>query len=124
MPDTAGEFEDLLVRARGGDREALAQLATKYEPKVRLVARVLLGPALRTHLDSLDLVQSVHKSLLIGLRQNRFDLATPENLMALALTLVRRKVARQWRRIRRQQRPPTGEGGTLADVLTSLSHPH
>jgi RNA polymerase sigma-70 factor (ECF subfamily) len=93
----------------------------EYEPKVRLVARVLLGPALRPYLDSVDLVQSVHRSLLLGLRQDKFSVAGPENLMALALTLVRRKVARQWRRAQRQRRP--GDAGGLAEILTSLSSP-
>src|SRR5689334_16793890 len=92
VPDTADDFAALLARARRGDREALEQLARQYEPKLRLVARVLLGPALRPYLDSLDLVQSVHKSLLVGLRQDKFAINTPENLLALALTLVRRKV--------------------------------
>src|SRR5262249_50317731 len=73
------------------------------------------------YLDSIDLVQSVHRSLLLGLRQDRFAVATPENLMALALTLVRRKVARQWRRAQRQRRP--GDAGGLAQLLTSLSSP-
>src|SRR5258708_3834180 len=97
MPDATGEFTALLARARGGEQEALLQLVRQYESKVRLVARVLLGPALRPYLDSVNLVQSVHRSLLLGLRQDKFDVSTPENLLALALTLVRRKVARQWR---------------------------
>jgi RNA polymerase sigma-70 factor (ECF subfamily) len=119
------EFAALLERGRQGDRGALAQLARQYEPKVRLVARVLLGPALRPYLDSVDLVQSVHKSLLLGLRQDKFDISNPENLIALALTLVRRKVARQWRHLRRQQRLDAGPGeaDALAQLLTSLSSP-
>jgi RNA polymerase sigma-70 factor (ECF subfamily) len=125
MPETANEFTALLARARGGDHEALAELVRQYEPKVRLVARVLLGPALRPYLDSLDLVQSVHRSVLLGLRQNKFAFDSAENLMALALTLVRRKAARQWRRLKRQQRLDAGPGetGGLAQVLTSLSSP-
>src|SRR5439155_1823730 len=92
---------------------------------VRIVARVLIGPALRPYLDSMDLVQSVHKSLMVGLRLDEFDLSAPENLLALATTMVRRKVARQWRRHRRQKR---GEGvgaeaGELADVLALLASP-
>src|SRR5262245_61873842 len=121
MSESSSEFTDLLARARGGDREALHQLARDYEPKLRLVARVLLGPALRPYLDSVDLVQSVHRSLLLGLRQDKFAVAGPENLMALALTLVRRKVARQWRRAQRQRRQGGADG--LAEVLTSLSSP-
>jgi len=103
----------------------MTQLAQQYEFKVRLVARYLLGPALRPYLDSMDLVQSVHRTLMLGLRQNKFAISSPENLMALALTLVRRKAARQWRHAQRQQRLDGGAGKTssLSHVLTSLSSP-
>lgn len=123
MPDTPEEFTTLLARARKGDQEALTQLMKQYESKVRLVARVLLGPALRPYLDSLDLVQSVHRSLLVGLRQDKFKLSTPDHLIALTLTMVRRKVARQWRHLQRQKRLDGGshETGSLGDVLISLS---
>src|SRR5262249_50078372 len=104
---------------------ALLDLAQQYEFKVRLVARYLLGPALRPYLDSMDLVQSVHRSLLLGLRQDKFDISTPEKLMALALTLVRRKAARQWRRLQRQRRleSASSEKSNLPQLLTSLSCP-
>jgi RNA polymerase sigma factor (sigma-70 family) len=123
MPETGGDFAVLLARARGGDREALDQLVRDYEPRLRLVARVLLGPALRPYLDSVDLVQSVHRSLLLGLRDQKFSLETPENLLALALTLVRRKVARHWRRLQRQQRLSTESPADLAGVLTAWTSP-
>jgi RNA polymerase sigma-70 factor (ECF subfamily) len=122
MPDTADEFTALLDRARRKDPEALAQLVRSYESKLRLVARVLLGPALRPYLDSVDLVQSVHRSLLVGLRDDKFALAGPEQLLALALTIVRRKVARQWRHNQRQRRlaNETSPGANLPDLLLSL----
>lgn len=125
MADTAEEFGPLLARARQGDQEALAQLVRQYEFKVRLVARYLLGPALRPYLDSVDLTQSVHRSLIVGLRQDKFDLPRPENLMALALTMVRRKVARKWRHLQRQKRLDSGEsaGGNLSQLLTTLAAP-
>ena len=126
MPEIAGDFATLLARARGGDRAALDELARTYEPKVRLVARVLLGPALRPYLDSVDLVQSVHKSLLLGLRDQKFAFDTSDDLLALAITLVRRKVARHWRRLQRQQRL-SGAGdqrADLANLLTGLGHAH
>ena len=56
MPDATTEFTALLTRARGGDQDALAELVREYEAKVRVVAHVLLGPALRPYLDSIDLV--------------------------------------------------------------------
>jgi RNA polymerase sigma-70 factor (ECF subfamily) len=125
MAESASEFTALLARARNGDQAALTHLLRQYEAKVRLVARVLLGPALRPYLDSLDLVQSVHRTLLAGLRQEKLAITAPDHLIALALTLVRRKVARQWRRLQRQRRldRQPGETGSLANVLTSLSSP-
>jgi RNA polymerase sigma-70 factor (ECF subfamily) len=125
MPRASDEYAALLQQARGGDTAALAALAQEYEPEVRIVARVLLGPALRPYLDSMDLVQSVHKSLLLGLRGDRFDVSSPERLVALALTLVRRKVARHWRHLRRQQRLSKGPVASpdLVEQLTSLSRP-
>jgi RNA polymerase sigma factor (sigma-70 family) len=92
-----------------------------------MVARMRLGAALRPHLDSIDLVQSVHRSLLIGIRENRFDISSPQKLIALALTIVRRKVARQWRHLKRQQRlshaNEDDSSEPLVDVLVSLQSP-
>jgi RNA polymerase sigma-70 factor (ECF subfamily) len=125
MADAPDDFAQLLERARRGEGDALARLVGQYEAKVRLVARYLLGPALQPYLDSVDLVQSVHRTLLVGLREDKFDLSTPENLMALALTLVRRKVARQWRRLQRQQRLESGAASSanLPELLSSLCSP-
>jgi RNA polymerase sigma factor (sigma-70 family) len=117
------EFRELLQRGRQGDQEALTLLVQQYEREVRLMARVLLGPALRPYLDSVDLVQSVHRSLLIGLHGGRFDFTSPQDLLALALTMVRRKVARHWRHLQRQKRLESSvtDGQNLPDVLISLS---
>lgn len=114
-------FADLLQLARTGDEAALEQLARTYEADVRIAARVHLGPALRPYLDSLDLVQSVHRSLLLGLRNDKFDVTNPGSLIALALTMVRRKVSRQWRRHRRQLRFEPASADQPIDVLTTLS---
>ncbi len=121
--DAAASFADLLARGREGDAAALDALARQYEPEVRLVARLRLGPALRPYLDSMDLVQSVHRSLLVGLKQNKYELKEPGNLIALALTIVRRKAARHWRRLQKQDRPSDGassEANTPA-VLRNLT---
>ena len=126
MPESPGDFATLLTQARGGDRSALESLVRQYEPKLRLVARVLLGPALRPYLDSMDLVQSVHRSLLMGLRNQKFTFEKPDDVLALAVKLSRRKAARQWRRLQRQQRL-SGDGNAATDIvelLASLSQPH
>ena len=40
------------------------------------------------------------KSLILGLRDNKYDVSSPQNLLALAVTMVRHKAARLWRRMR------------------------
>ncbi len=106
-----------------GDRDAQELICQKYETQVRIVARVLLGPLLRPYLDTADVMQSVHRSLLVGLRDNKFDIASPEKLVALACTIVRRKVARKWRTHRHQTRFDLSDLPVdLLDTLNSLAH--
>jgi RNA polymerase sigma-70 factor (ECF subfamily) len=92
----------LFKRVQEGDEIALAALVEQYGPVLRRVARSLLGPALRSHLDSLDLVQSVHRILLVCLREHKLELDSPEHLLGLALTLIRRRVARHWRQLKQE----------------------
>ncbi len=123
-------FAELMTRASAGDLEAQLQICRQYEQQVRIVARVLLGTLLRPHLDTMDLMQSVHKSLLLGIRDQRFDISSPEKLVSLACTIVRRKVARKWRSHRRQVRLNNGDSasgdndGGMMNLLYSLSGGH
>ena len=103
------EFAALLARVRQKDTEALAQLIRLYETDVRIAARVRLGAALRPYLDEVDVVQSVHRSLISGLNKDKFDFSSPEKLVALAVTLVQRKIARHWRHLKRQARVESGD---------------
>jgi RNA polymerase sigma-70 factor (ECF subfamily) len=96
------QFGKLLAGVRDGDEQSAAELVARFEGIVRRRARRLLGPALRVHLDSVDIAQSVNRTLLIGLRRAAFSISTPEELTRLALTLVRRKVARHWRKHKRE----------------------
>ena len=110
MNATAGDdFQDLLARARAGDASAMGELAARYEREVRLVARIQLSAALRPYVDSVDLTQSVHMTVMAGLRDEKFDISSPEKLVALAVTVARRKIARHWRRLKRQQRLSRGD---------------
>jgi RNA polymerase sigma-70 factor (ECF subfamily) len=123
MAEVADDFALLVERVRLGDVEALAELTGRYESEVQVAARVLVGRGLRSHLDPADLVQSVHHILLQGLRQNKFELSSPQQLVGLAVTMVRREVARHWRRLQRQQTFDPQQGGTRGrlDLLTCLS---
>jgi RNA polymerase sigma-70 factor (ECF subfamily) len=55
---------------------------------------------------------------MVGLRGNKFDISTPNNLIALAMTIVQRKIARHWRHVQRQRRL---ESGVCGDLLPDLS---
>jgi RNA polymerase sigma-70 factor (ECF subfamily) len=125
MSEPAEAFAILLERARQGDEEALVRFIQEYEAELRIIVRVRLGPALRPYLDSMDLVQSVHRVLLLGLRQGRFVLSGPAQLRNLAAKIARNKVAVEWRRHQRQERLERGEpfSGPLAPLLTSLCSP-
>ncbi len=114
---SSAHLATLLDRVRAGAEPALTELLPHYEPRLRIAAHVLLGPLLRPSMDSVDLVQSVHRVLLPGLREGKFDLSSPEQVLALALTIIRRKVARSWRRVQREQipRPQHRENGQAAD---------
>ncbi len=118
MPDTpAPDFAETLRLAADGDPSALQKLVAEYEPKVRIVARVLLGPALRPYLDSADLAQSVHMSIVAGIRDERFRLTGPDDLIGLAVTVLRRKAAKQWRHLQRQRRL-SGDGSRAKDDIS------
>ena len=96
-------FAALYERATAGDQDALGELVRHYESEICIVARVRLGSAMRGQLDTVDIVQSVHGSLMRGLRQGRFDVSSPQKLIALAQTIVRRKIARKWRSLKREE---------------------
>jgi RNA polymerase sigma factor (sigma-70 family) len=96
-PAPTSEFLDLVNRVKAGDDSAMTQLTEKYGPAMRRTARELIGKSLQSHLDSVDLVQSVQLILWLGLRTNKFSLESPENLLGLAKTLIKRKVARYCR---------------------------
>src|SRR5262245_61452206 len=122
MDESSADFASLMDRARTGDQEAFAELVRRYEPEVRIVVRVLLGPALRPHLDKSDVLQSVHRTLLRTLRARELAITSPQQLVGLAVQMARRKVARKWRQVRRQQR--MGEAidtsESLPEFLTTL----
>lgn len=106
------DLSELLERIRCGDEAALMQLLQRYEAQLRVAARVLLGSKLRAQLDSLDLVQSVHRVLLPGLRAGKYDVSSLDKLLALARTVLRHKVIRNWRRVQCEQ---ASKNGKLAD---------
>ena len=111
---STSRFQQLLLRARNGDDQALESLINEYESELIKVVKSRLGKSLRPYLDSVDLVQSVHKSVLLGIRDQKFDVNSPQHLVRLAALIVRRKIARHWRKNQRQQRLEN-QNGNLCD---------
>jgi RNA polymerase sigma factor (sigma-70 family) len=107
-PETPEPLSTLLARVRTGDETALTAVLQQYETRLRLAAHALIGPALRTQMDTFDLVQSVHRALLPGLRDGKYDIAEPEQLVALALTVIRNKLVSKWRHLRPEHEQRAG----------------
>lgn len=101
MSEPDYNFAELLAKVRTGDELAAAQLVHRYERAVLRFVRRRLGNSMRVALDSMDIMQSVHRSLLIGLRNDKFQFSNSQQLLALAVVMVQRKVARKWRTMKR-----------------------
>src|SRR5262245_52132798 len=92
-------FRDLLRRVRAGDQEAARELALRYEPAIRGAAR---GPlhdlGLRNLLDSMDICQAVLVNFFVRAADGRFELAEPDELLRLFVTMARNEVLDESRR--------------------------
>jgi RNA polymerase sigma-70 factor (ECF subfamily) len=65
---------------------------TAYEPYLRAVVRRQLPRRLRPKFDSIDVVQSVWAELFSGFRQGNWQFASPAQLQAFLVTVVRRRL--------------------------------
>lgn len=115
-PDPSKQETDFWLRLRDADEAALAAIVKEYEVEIRRAATMRIGPLLRPHLDSVDLVQSVYITLLKGLRGDKFHIAGPQELVALSAEIIRRKVAQVWKRLKRRTELNTNLTGTREDA--------
>lgn len=92
MNGSQAAFEDLLLRARAGDRAAMGELYAQYSEPVRRVVRRRLNPLLRRRYDSCDFVQSVWTSFVqLELTDQAF--ATPDDFVAYLAAMAANKIA-------------------------------
>ncbi|MFG0289983.1 MAG: ECF-type sigma factor [Rhodopirellula sp. JB044] len=105
MELTLEQFAELLEQVRDGDEEATTILWERYfQPLVRL-AGTRLPKNLRRTGDEEDIALSAFHSFIAGIRRDQFpDLAGPDNLWGLLITLTSRKVNAHLRRQTRQKR--------------------
>lgn len=99
------QFAELLDSVREGDEQATTVLWERYfQPLVRL-AGTRLPKNLRRTGDEEDIALSAFHSFIAGIRRDQFpDLAGPDNLWGLLITLTSRKVHAHLRRQTRQKR--------------------
>jgi RNA polymerase sigma-70 factor (ECF subfamily) len=122
-PDT----RDLLGRLRAGDAAAAVELVRRYEPEVKRAIRVrLTDPRLRRVLDTLDVCQSVMGNFFVRVAAGQFDLDSPQQVLALLVTMARNKVldhARRQQAGRRDQRRVGHGDDALAAVADDAAGP-
>jgi RNA polymerase sigma factor (sigma-70 family) len=118
-----GSFADFIRRIRAGDAEAAAELVQRYEPAIRMEARLrLTDPRLYRLLDSMDICQSVLGSFFLRAASGQYSLDSPEQLLKLLVAIARKKVAFQARRQaaqRRDYRREVAIGPASRDVAAS-----
>jgi RNA polymerase sigma-70 factor (ECF subfamily) len=98
-----GGIRELLARIKNGDEDAVRELLTQYETKVRLVVRRQLPRILRSRFDSLDFLQSVWGSFFHKIRTGPNDLEEEQNLITFLAWAARNKVIDQYRRATSQK---------------------
>jgi RNA polymerase sigma factor (sigma-70 family) len=115
-------FRDLLCRVRTGDQRAATDLVRRLEPELRRAVRVRLGdPRLRRVVDSVDVCQSVLANFFVRVRLGEFDLARPEHLLHLLMTMTRNKLHDRRRRQQAQKRDQRRVEGQADGDLDALA---
>lgn len=92
---------DLLERVRGGDRQAAAEFAMRYAPLLRRRIAGKLGPQLRRHFDSMDILSTVLRRLDVFVDDRRLAATTEEEFWALMLRIAQNAMVDKARTLRR-----------------------
>jgi RNA polymerase sigma-70 factor (ECF subfamily) len=115
-------FRDLWDRVRAGDAQAAADLVRQFEPLIRHEVRLrMTDPRLTRADDSADICQSVRASFFARAACGQFDLAGPDDLICLLLTMARNKVASKARRLRARPADHHVDEGVDVQDLVSVS---
>jgi len=104
-----GASQSLLDAARAGSEQAKEALLARYAGRLLALIRLRMGPSLRAHLESQDLLQAT--LLKSYSRLNDFRGGDPAALMAWLAAIARHEVADQVDFQRRQRRDLARETG-------------
>lgn len=107
--------EDLIQKIQAGDRDAWKGFLERYRDEMLFAVRARLGPGLRAHLESEDILQSV---LLEAIGEvNAFERRAPGSLGGFIATLIGRKIKDRADTFAAQKRRGTIPLGEEADRL-------
>jgi RNA polymerase sigma-70 factor (ECF subfamily) len=95
-PVPAVDVERLLRSAREGDRERLGRLLDRYRAYLTLLARLQVGPGLRSKIDDSDIVQETFLQAHRAFAQ--FEGGTESELVAWLRQILASRVVKQVRR--------------------------
>jgi RNA polymerase sigma factor (sigma-70 family) len=125
-PSGENPFIGYITRLRAGDASALEELVARYEPVIRLEARMRLrAPHLRAVLDSMDICQSVLKSFFTRAAAGQFSIDRPEDLNRLLVQMACNKSKEAARKEQAQKRDGrrTARLGEDTDGLAGAADP-
>jgi len=101
-------FSDLIQLVQQGDANAFKAVMERYGDAIRREIRFILRDSrLRVCVGESDVLQSVALRFFVGMRDDQFDVRTPEDLVGLLKGIARNRVAelvRFWQAQRRDLR--------------------
>jgi RNA polymerase sigma-70 factor (ECF subfamily) len=112
------EFLALVDDARSGDADAATEFVARYEPELRRYVRIWLTDSrLGRFVDSVDICQSILGRFFVGFFAGKYELRSPEQLIALLLRMAKNEVCDQ---IRKQRAARRGGGAAQTSALAPL----
>ena len=115
-PALGPSLNDLVVRMRAGDRDAVAEFVTVFGPLVRRRVRGKLNPGMRRLFDSQEILSTLSRRLDRYVRAGRVEAASEPQLWALVFKMVDAALVDKVRIIRRL-RHVEGEDSPFAQTL-------
>ncbi len=103
------DSDDLIDRCRRGDDDAARRLFDAYVDRLIPLAKRRISQRLASRIDPEDVIQSVFRTFFARLKDDRFDLATQDDLFRLLVRITVHKTLRSIAHHRAAKRDPNLE---------------
>ena len=94
-------IEELLLRMRGGDREAAAVFLMRYETRIRRRIRGKLGPSIRRLFDSMEILSTLGRRLDLYVMSGRVQADDESQMLGLLFKMAENALVDKARVFRR-----------------------